>query len=120
MPDEWDEKRTADFTKIFEQVSKLNVLRTIKRSTAAWLAIVQNDSLDEVDKGEDKQKKEKRDILVIRVGGNSTSGKTPPDNTHPSACSTCYRNVISRVVQARKWNFERGQKRSKIDEKSQF
>ena len=72
VPDEWDDQKVSDFTKIFEKVSKFSVLRTLRRSTAAWLAILQNDQIDEIENLENKEKKE---ILVIRVGGNSATGK---------------------------------------------
>ena len=74
VPDEWDEGKANDFTKIFEAVSKLNVLRTLKRSTAIWIANIQGDNINE---NENYKNQEERNVLIIRIGGNSTTGKIP-------------------------------------------
>ena len=73
VPDEWDEQKTNNFSRIFEQVSKLEVVRTLKRSTAAWLGFVQNNDIDEI---ENQKNSEPQRILVIRIGGTTSTGTT--------------------------------------------
>ena len=72
VPDDWDQQRQADFTKIFEAVSKMDVLRTLKRSTATWLGFNHNSNVEEIEENKNKPPK---DILVIHVGGKSAAGK---------------------------------------------
>jgi len=71
VPDDWDQQKQNDFTKIFEAVSKMEVLRTIKRSAATWVGFNHNSNVEE---SEENKNKEPKNVLVIHVGGKSATG----------------------------------------------
>ena len=73
VPDNWDQQKQNDFTKIFEAVSKMEVLRTIKRSAATWVGFNHNSNVEE---SEENKNKEPKNVLVIHVGGKSATGES--------------------------------------------
>lgn len=72
VPDDWDQQKQNDFTKIFEAVSKMEVLRTIKRSAATWVGFNHNSNLEE----SENKNKDPKNVLVIHVGGKSATGES--------------------------------------------
>ena len=70
IPDEFSEEQEKQFVKIFETVSEMKVTRPIRRSAAALIAARQNGALEE-----QEIQKGSKNVLVVRIGGLSTTGK---------------------------------------------
>jgi hypothetical protein len=69
IPDEFSEEQEKQFVKIFETVSEMKVTRPIRRSAAALVAARQNGALEE-----QEIQKGSKNVLVVRIGGLSTTG----------------------------------------------
>ena len=69
IQDEFSEEQEKQFVKIFETVSEMKVTRPIRRSAAALVAARQNGALEE-----QEIQKGSKNVLVVRIGGLSTTG----------------------------------------------
>ena len=89
IPDEFSEEQEKQFVKIFETVSEMKVTRPIRRSAAALVAARQNGALEE-----QEIQKGSKNVLVVRIGGLSTTGTILALLFCFNICGDCYQLVV--------------------------